>query len=67
MTPEFVGLAPSFVGPIAFLLWALLGIVLILLVARIVFGLAWRLVVVGAGVLGVIWLLNAVGSGPPGL
>lgn len=62
-----VGLPPLFVGPIGFLLSALLAIVLVLLIARIVVGLAWKLVAVGAVVLGALWLVGAAGSGPPPL
>lgn len=60
--------APSvvlFLGPTAFLLGALLVIVAVLVVARVVLGFAWRLVVVGAVVLCILWLLGAVGTGPP--
>lgn len=67
MIPGSSSLVPLFVGPLAFLLGAVLVILVVLTVARVVFGLAWRLVVIGAVVLGVLWLLGAVGSGPPGL
>lgn len=67
MIPGVSALVPLFVGPLAFLLAALLVILVVLTVARVVFGLAWRLVVIGAVVLGVLWLLGVVGSGPPGL
>lgn len=56
-----------FIGPTMALLWALLLIVFVLVIARIVLGLAWRIVVVAAIVLGVLWLLGAIGSNPPGL
>lgn len=65
MIPGIGTLAPLFLGPIAGFLGVLLVIVLIALVVRVVFSLAWRLVVIGAVVLGVLWLLNALGSGPP--
>lgn len=65
MTPVFAALSPLFVGPSAFLLVTLLALVLLLLVVRVIFGLALKLVVVGAVVLGLLWLLGAVGSVPP--
>ncbi|MXR52349.1 hypothetical protein GRX03_12135 [Halovenus sp. WSH3] len=55
-----------FVGPLGLLLSALVTILLILVVLRIVFALAWRLVVVVAVVLAILWLLGAVGIGTPG-
>lgn len=63
---------PLFVGPSAFLIGLLLVIFLVLVIARIVIGLAWKLILIGAIVLGVLWLAGAVGSGgfsgtPPGL
>lgn len=64
MIHEFATLPPLFVGPIGFLLSSLLLIVLILVVARLVFGLAWKLVKIAAIVLLVLWLLGAIGSGP---
>jgi membrane-associated phospholipid phosphatase len=60
-------LAPLFVGPSVFLVGTLLAIVVVLVIARVVIGLAWKLVVIGAIVLGVLWLLGAIGVGPPGL
>ena len=64
MMPEFATLPPLFVGPTGFLLSSLLLIVLILVVARLVFGLAWKLVKIAAVVLLVFWLLGVIGSGP---
>lgn len=58
---------PLFVGPTAFLLGTLLLIVVALVVARIIFAIAWRIIVILAVVLGVLWLLGAIGAGPPGL
>lgn len=60
-------LAPLFVGPSVFLVGTLLVIVLVLVIARIVIGLAWKLIVIGAIILGVLWLLGAIGIGSPGL
>ena len=63
MTLDLLGATPLFVGPTGFLLVALLFILLVLVVARVVIGLAWKLVVIGAVVLGVLWLLGFVGFG----
>lgn len=60
-------LAPLFVGPSVFLIGTLLVIALVLVIARVVIGLAWKLVVIGAIVLSVLWLLGAIGVGTPGL
>lgn len=65
MSPGLTAGLPLLVGPLVFLVGALLLVTLVLAVARLVFGLAWRLVVIGAVVLGVLWLLGAVRSGPP--
>lgn len=58
-------LPPLFVGPTAFLVASVVAILLILVLARIVVGLAWKLVVIGAIVFGVLWLLGLIGSGIP--
>lgn len=55
-----------FLGPLGFLLSALVAILLVLAILRIVFALAWRLVVVAAVVLAILWLLGAVGISTPG-
>jgi len=67
MTPGLTALSPLFVGPSAILIGTLLAIVVVLVIARIVIGLAWKLVVIGAVVLGVLWLLGLIGVGSPGL
>ena len=41
--------------------------VLVLVIAPVVIGLAWKPVVIGAVVLGGRWLLGAISVGPPGL
>lgn len=64
LAPEV--LAPLFLGPIGFLVSTLIVIVIVLLIARVVLDLAWKLVVIAAVVLGALWLLGAV-AGPPGL
>lgn len=55
---------PLFLGPLGFLLSALVAILVVTVILRVVFALAWRLVVIAAIVLGVLWLLGAVGIGP---
>ena len=59
-------LSPLFVGPLSFLISALVVILLVLVILRVVFALAWRLVIVAAIVLGVFWLLSALGITTPG-
>lgn len=67
MTHGLAALSPLFVGPSAFLIGTLLVLLLVLVVARVVIGLAWKLVVIGAIVLGLLWVVGSVGAGPPGL
>jgi hypothetical protein len=67
MFSGFVALAPLFVGPSVFLVGTLLVIGLLLVIARAVIGLAWKLVVIGTIILGMFWLLGAIGIGPFGL
>lgn len=65
MISGLTALSPLFVGPGAFLVGTLLVIVLVLVIARVVIGLAWKLVVIAAIILGVLWLVGAIGAGPP--
>lgn len=63
---------PLFVGPSGFLIGLLLLIVLVFVIARVLLGFAWKLVVIAAVVLGVLWLVGVIGAGgiavtPPGL
>ncbi|MFT4946384.1 MAG: putative RND superfamily exporter protein [Natronomonas sp.] len=58
--------SPLFIGPLGFLISALVVIVLVLVLLRVVFALAWRLIVIAAVVLGVLWLLGALGINTPG-
>lgn len=60
-----IAAVPLFVGPLAFLVVGLLAIVVVLSIARLIFSLAWDILVIAAIVLGVLWLLGAVGGGPP--
>lgn len=57
--------APLLLGTALSIAGMLLLIVLILALARIVFGLAWKLIVIAALVLGVLWLVGVLSSGPP--
>ena len=72
MIPGVTAVTPLFIGPSAFLVGLLLLIVLMLVIARVVIGLAWKLVVIGAIILVVLWLAGVIGTGglgigPPGL
>ncbi len=72
MIAELSALTPLFVGPGAFFISLLLVIFLVLVLARVVIGLAWRLILVVGIILGVFWLAGALGTGgfsgtPPGL
>lgn len=67
MTLVLTTLAPALVGPVSFLLGGLLVIALIVLVARIAFGVAWTVVAIAVVIAGVLWLLSAGSPGPPGL
>lgn len=67
MTSVLVSFSPLFVGPGGFLIFTLLVIILILVIARLVFALAWKVIFVGAIVLGLLWLLGAFRFGLPGL
>lgn len=64
MSPGVVGV-PLFIGPLVFLLGGLLAILLVISILRLLFSLAWDLLVVAAVVLGVLWLLGYFGAGPP--
>jgi hypothetical protein len=66
MVSGLATLAPLFVGPSVALIGTLLAIVVVLVIARVLIGLAWKLVVIGAIILSVLWLLGAVSVGPPG-
>lgn len=55
-----------FIGSLGFLISAFIAILLVLVILRVVFALAWRLIVIAAVVLGVLWLLSAVGISTPG-
>lgn len=59
-------LSPMFLGPLGFVLGGLILILLLFLIARVVFALAWRLILIGAIVIGVLWLIGSVTLGSPG-
>ena len=61
-----VGLAPLIVGPLTFAILLLLGLILLLGIARIVFRITWKLVLIGGGILVLLWLRGAAGP-PPGV
>lgn len=72
MIPGVAAVTPLFVGPSSFLIGVLLLIIVVLVIARVVIGLAKKLVVIGAVVLLVLWLVGAISIGgfgvtPPGL
>lgn len=50
-------LLPLFVGPTALIVGTLLAILLLLTLARLVFAIAWRVVVLGGVILLGVWLL----------
>ncbi len=56
--------APLFIGPAMFLVSALLACVLILVVVRVVFSIARRILTIAGVVFGVRWVLGVVGVGP---
>ena len=57
-------LAPLFAGPIGFLVISLVGLLVLLLVVRILFSIAWRVIAIAALLLLVLWLVGAVSLGP---
>ena len=65
MIHGLVVVSPIFVGPTAFFLIILLGTVLLLAIAGLLFSLSWRVIVVAALVLGGLWLVGVIGFGPP--
>lgn len=67
MTPESAMFPLWFVGPIGFLLAALLVIIAIIVIARLIFSLSWKLLIIGAVVLGLLWIVGVFRLGPPGL
>ena len=56
--------APLFAGPIGYLVISLVGLLVLLLVVRILFSIAWRVIAIAALLLLVLWLVGAVSLGP---
>lgn len=67
MTAGPVALLPLLGGGPTISIGTLLVIVVLLLIARAVFGIAVKLLVIAAVVLGVLWLLGIVSTGSLGL
>ncbi len=55
-----------FIGPLWFLAVTFVAILVLLVLARLVFALAWRVILVGAIVLGLLWLIGTPGRAPVG-
>lgn len=54
-----------FVGSLGLAASALIAIVVLIVLLRVAFALAWRLAIIGAVVLGILWLLNQAGINTP--
>lgn len=64
------GLSLLFLGPFTappVIVGTLVVLLLILVVGRVLLGLAWRLVLIALGVVVILWLVGALGSGLPGI
>ena len=55
-----------FVEPFGFIIGSLLVLILVLVVAKLVIGLTWRLVLLAGFLYVVLWLIGNIGAGPPG-
>ena len=64
MSPVNLLFAPLFAGPIAYLVVSLVALLLLLVVVRVLFSIAWRVIAIGALLLVVLWLVGAVSLGP---
>jgi len=64
MSPVTLLFAQMFTGPIAFLVVSLVALLLLLVVVRVLFSIAWRVIAIGALLLIVLWLVGAVSLGP---
>jgi hypothetical protein len=56
--------AQLFAGPIGFLVVSLVALLVLLVVVRVLFSIAWRVIAIGALLLVVLWLVGAVSLGP---
>jgi hypothetical protein len=56
--------AQLFAGPIGFLVVSLVALLVLLVVVRVLFSIAWRVIAIGALLFVVLWLVGAVSLGP---
>jgi hypothetical protein len=63
MTPVIIQFAPLLAGPIAYLVVSLVALLLLLVVVRVLFSIAWRVIAIGALLLVILWLVGAVSLG----
>ena len=64
MSPVTIPFAPLLAGPIAYLVVSLVALLLLLVVVRVLFSIAWRVIAIGALLLVILWLVGAVSLGP---
>ena len=64
MSPVILPFAPLLAEPIAFLVVSLVALLLLLVLVRVLFSIAWRVIAIGALLLVVLWLVGAVSLGP---
>ena len=64
MSPVILQFAPLLAGPIAYLVVSLVALLLLLVVVRVLFSIAWRVIAIGALLLVILWLVGAVSLGP---
>ena len=64
MSPVTLPFAPLFAGPIGFLVVSLVALLVLLVVVRVLFSIAWRVIAIGALLLVILWLVGAVSLGP---
>ena len=64
MSPVTLPFAPLFAGPIAYLVVSLVALLLLLVVVRVLFSIAWRVIAIGTLLLVILWLVGAVSLGP---
>ena len=63
MSPVIIQFAPLLAGPIAYLVVSLVALLLLLVVVRVLFSIAWRVIAIGALLLVILWLVGAVSLG----
>lgn len=64
MSPVILPFVPLLAGPIAYLVVSLVALLLLLVVVRVLFSIAWRVIAIGALLLVILWLVGAVSLGP---